>query len=509
MPPGRTSSSACCHASSVPAASITTSAPSPSPISRAEERRERAALGASADDLRPPAGVADARGEHQPDRAGADDRDPVAGRDPGALDAAQAAGERLDHRGDLGREAARDGEQVDARDRAPARAGTRRRRRSAAGRAGRRARRRPPSSRRRRGGRRTSMPQNSCPNGLGSSPSSTRMSAAERLQVGAVGERDLDPDEHVAGPGLRPRHVLQRAGRRARGSAAPSRREDDLERVRRCGRARAPRRSGASGSTVGSGTRARAGGRRLAHVPRRRRARADERQLAAVDVVEVDLPGGGEDDDGAARRDELERRAPPARTAPPRRRAVRRPARPRRGRSSRAKTSSPARRSTSAKRRPTKPWPTTSTRPRGTRSAPRSTQASGSTYVARASSSAAGTSTHPSRARARRSRPARSSAPANSLARRLVPGPAPVACAARAVVHEHDAPPVVRLGDDLVAEHAAGELGARASRHPSRRARTRAPGGSRRRLLDLRRPAGGRRRLGRRRALCDNRGRSA
>ena len=35
------------------------------------------------------------------------------------------------------------------------------------------------------------------------------MAAAERLQVGAVGERDLDLDEHVARAGLGARHVLQ------------------------------------------------------------------------------------------------------------------------------------------------------------------------------------------------------------------------------------------------------------------------------------------------------------
>ena len=34
------------------------------------------------------------------------------------------------------------------------------------------------------------------------------MAAAERLRVGAVGERDLDLDEHVARARLRPRHVL-------------------------------------------------------------------------------------------------------------------------------------------------------------------------------------------------------------------------------------------------------------------------------------------------------------
>ena len=35
------------------------------------------------------------------------------------------------------------------------------------------------------------------------------MAAAERLQVGAVGQGDLDLDEHVAGSRLRARHVLE------------------------------------------------------------------------------------------------------------------------------------------------------------------------------------------------------------------------------------------------------------------------------------------------------------
>ena len=34
------------------------------------------------------------------------------------------------------------------------------------------------------------------------------MAAAERLRVGAVGERDLDLDEHVARPGLGAGHLL-------------------------------------------------------------------------------------------------------------------------------------------------------------------------------------------------------------------------------------------------------------------------------------------------------------
>ena len=57
------------------------------------------------------------------------------------------------------------------------------------------------------------------------------MAAAERLQVGAVGEGDLDLDEHVARPRLRARERPRGEDRRARGSAALSRREDDLQRA--------------------------------------------------------------------------------------------------------------------------------------------------------------------------------------------------------------------------------------------------------------------------------------
>ncbi|MGH3073231.1 MAG: hypothetical protein ACRDNB_13330, partial [Gaiellaceae bacterium] len=53
----------------------------------------------------------------------------------------------------------------------------------------------------------TSMPQNSCPNGLGSSFS--RSGGPRRNVVGAVGERDLDLDEHVAGLRLRGRDLLE------------------------------------------------------------------------------------------------------------------------------------------------------------------------------------------------------------------------------------------------------------------------------------------------------------
>ena len=69
-----------------------------------------------------------------------------------------------------------------------------------------------------------------------------------------------------------------------------------------------------------------------------------------------------------------------------------------------------------------KPFPTTSTRPRGTRSAPRSTHASGSTYVhARVVEPRPAARPSPAPAPARRTRRARSSARRELLARRLVP----------------------------------------------------------------------------------------
>ena len=116
MPPGRTSSSASAHASAVPAASITTSAPSPVARLGAEQRRERPPLGPRPDADRPAASVGDAGAEHQPDRPEPDHGDGVPGRDARRVDAVQAAGERLDHRRELGRDPGRDGEEVDPGD---------------------------------------------------------------------------------------------------------------------------------------------------------------------------------------------------------------------------------------------------------------------------------------------------------------------------------------------------------------------------------------------------------
>ena len=116
VPPGRTSSSASCHASTVPAASITTSAPSPVPVSAPKRGASACRSGPRADADGPAARVGDAGAEHQADRAEPDHGDGVACRDAGPFDAVEAARERLDHRGDLRRHPWRDGEEVRARD---------------------------------------------------------------------------------------------------------------------------------------------------------------------------------------------------------------------------------------------------------------------------------------------------------------------------------------------------------------------------------------------------------
>ena len=123
------------------------------PSRRRRAARARAAPGARRRPPgRPPASATQAR-EHQPDRAGAEDRDPVCRPRPPR--ARRRAGSRRAARpSPRPRARARAGRGGGSRARsAPARAGTRRRRRSGA-RAARRARRLPPSSPRRRGGRR-------------------------------------------------------------------------------------------------------------------------------------------------------------------------------------------------------------------------------------------------------------------------------------------------------------------------------------------------------------------
>ena len=81
------------------------------PAPRRTRARARAAPPApDDDDVR--ARVLRRRAEHEPDRPRPQDRDRLPGLDPGPLDSVQAAGERLDHGGDLRRERRRDGEEV-------------------------------------------------------------------------------------------------------------------------------------------------------------------------------------------------------------------------------------------------------------------------------------------------------------------------------------------------------------------------------------------------------------
>ena len=178
----------------------------------------------------------------------------IATRSPGSTSAARrrAGSRRAARPSPPPRARARRGRGGGSRARsAPGRAGTRRRRRSAARRLAAR------SSPAARVGRdhappvATSMPQNSCPNGLGSSPSRTgwpRRNAFRSVpSVSATSTWTSTSPGPAPGAG-RPRA----AGRPARGSAAPSRREDDLERAAAAWSSR-PSSKRSSGSTVGSG----------------------------------------------------------------------------------------------------------------------------------------------------------------------------------------------------------------------------------------------------------------
>ena len=187
---------------------MTTSAPSPSPGVAAECRDELAPLRTAADDLGRAARVGDAGGEHQPDRPGAEDRDAVALLDLRALDAAQAARKWLDHRRHLRREAGGDGEEVDARD--PLRhehvlgvGAVQELERPATLVACSRVRGDDPLA-----GRDVDAAE-LVPERARQVAEQDGVPAAEGLQVGAVGEGDLDLDEHVAGAGLRLRHVFE------------------------------------------------------------------------------------------------------------------------------------------------------------------------------------------------------------------------------------------------------------------------------------------------------------
>ena len=220
VPPGRTSSSACCQACDGARGLDHDVGSCAGARLGPEGGSERASLRPRADADRPPAGVGDARAEHEPDRAEADHGDRVPGLDVGRVDAVQTAGERLDHRRELRRHPCRHLQEVRPRDplgheqelgiRAveqreevlterllPSFAGLAR---PAGGRVG----GDDPSP----GGDVDAAEL--VPEGARRRPEQHRMPASEGLEVGAVGERDLDLDEHVPlGLRLRPRHLLE------------------------------------------------------------------------------------------------------------------------------------------------------------------------------------------------------------------------------------------------------------------------------------------------------------
>ena len=267
------------------------------------------------------------------------------------------------------------------------------------------------------------------------------MPAPERLQVGAVGQRALDLHEHVAPAGDRIRNLLDAQVARRRGSARPSRRRTRPSAPRRDLKSSSPSSKRSSGNTVGSGTSSVGQQRsRVAHRLRRRGARADDGQLAPVDGVARDRARVREDEHEPAGPDGVERGVAGAARADDRGvdRAVRRAAGARGIRvDDEDVVAAPP--STAAKSPPTKPLPTTSTRPRGTRAAPRSTHASGSTIVARASSSASGIST-PAVRDAFREAARHDRRVGELLAGRLVPRAAARALAARPVMDEREPP---------------------------------------------------------------------
>ena len=126
----------------------------------------------------------------------------------GALDAAQAARERLDHRGHLGREAPRDGQQVDARDRGRNQQvlgvrAVQELERLAALVAGGRVRGDDALA-----GRDVDAAELVTERAR-ELAEQDGVAAPEGLQVGAVGQRHLDLDEHVAGAGLRTRDLFE------------------------------------------------------------------------------------------------------------------------------------------------------------------------------------------------------------------------------------------------------------------------------------------------------------
>ena len=308
------------------------------------------------------------------------------------------------------------------------------------------------------------------------------MAAPERLGVGAVGERDLDLHEHVAGPRPRGGHVLEPHVARP----VEAERSHGVKTTLSASRRRyssSPSAKRSSGSTVGSGSsRSGSSAHRLAHGLRRGGARADERELAAVDGGRRDRARVCEDEHGPAGLHGLDCRLGAALRADHRSTdgAVRsRPARF--GSLSTANTSSPRRASTS--REQPADEAVADDQHAARRHPIRATQDAGERLDRRpgASPRPSGSSTQPARARARRSRPAGSSA--SRTPRRSTRGRRDSARTHRRG-RDGRAPPGRRRRRATTSCPSTVPACARvrASRRPSRRARTRARSRARRAL---------------------------
>ena len=164
-------------------------------------------------------GVGDARAEHQSDRSEADDGDGVAALHAGDVHAVEAAGERLGQSGDLGGEPRRHGEEVRAGDplgdeqQLGVRAVQQREEVLAERLLPARARRARAAWRRVRDHHATSGcdvdSAGLVAEGAGRRAEQDGVAPAVCLEIGPIGERDLDLQQHIALAGCRVGHVLQ------------------------------------------------------------------------------------------------------------------------------------------------------------------------------------------------------------------------------------------------------------------------------------------------------------
>ena len=309
----------------------------------------------------------------------------------------------------------------------------------------------------------TSMPQNSCPKGDGGSESSSGCPRRNAFRSVPSVSATSTCTSTSPGPAIADRERPRRAGRPAPWKRAALTGRTRPSAPRGAGRARAPRRSARAAARSAPARRAREQRRRLAHRVRRRRARADDGQLAPVDRRP------------RAARPRRRRRAPCRRAATASSAVVAAAARADDGRVDR-----PVRRAARAPRvgvdrehvvaaplehRPEEPAD----------EAVADDEHAPARHALRAAQHARERLDHRRRARRRResgsSTPSvartRSAKPAGHdrrlgelLARRLVPGAAARARAARPVVDERDRGRAAVAHDDLVPEHGPGRRAA-------------------------------------------------